>query len=84
MSKHLLMLTTVSGRASSVDVVSDLARRAMARVPEVRNFRVERQTEQEATVSFETDRSDWPGRLVPELKSSGLVLIYAELSDWLP
>ncbi|WP_408952064.1 hypothetical protein [Lysobacter sp. Hz 25] len=69
--------------ASALVTAGNLALAAMNRVPDVWNCRILEETSIEATLSFETEKGEWPEELEWTLKDYGMTLIHAEVSDWL-
>jgi len=83
MRRHLIIATRISGAASANVTAGNLALAAISRVPHVWNCKVVEETSIETTLSFETEKGEWPEELEWTLKDYGMTLIYAEVSDWL-
>lgn len=83
MGVYLVIVVRVPGRADKLKGVGPLARSIIASAPEIENCKLLHETLVEATLCFETDRTDWSNDLAPILEERGVRLTYAESGDWL-
>ncbi|WP_408951464.1 hypothetical protein [Lysobacter sp. Hz 25] len=83
MTKHLLFVIKPSSGPHLTLPIGELAAMALARLPEVRNVSIERQSRSDAVLTFETDGLDAPTNLAIRLATFGLKSGLTRRVDWL-
>ncbi|WP_408952066.1 hypothetical protein [Lysobacter sp. Hz 25] len=81
MRLHLVIVRRMLGQEDWRRNLGESARGVIDRFHGIWNCKILQETPSEATLSFETEKPEWPLGLDATFKDDGVTLVYAELCD---